>query len=301
MGIKVSRLLSTIVVLCAGAGCARLPRVVEASAAAPGDAACAALLPGRRDTIVSTIYATTGYDGPAAPAVRRFRAEVLRSIVAFYKAPERISVPALEQAALQPDSSDKGSLISGPLFDGEIAITIGGDGRVAEVRVVGATDGSNIFPSVRDAVLRADSAGDFVTGARAVSDGRLEVRIRVFGTGSQLPAPIDSTAPFIALAEFQLAVWRVDVPTRAIPGSAHPRYPSLLRNRGLSGTVLVQFIVDAGGRADPGSVQTIFASHPDFLRAVVEAMRTMRFNPGLVGGCAAPTWVRQRFDFRIDP
>ena len=41
-----------------------------------------------------------------------------------------------------------------------------------------------------------------------------------------------------------------------------PEYPSLLRTAGIQGRVVVRAIIDATGRAEPGSVQVIESPHP---------------------------------------
>ena len=91
----------------------------------------------------------------------------------------------------------------------------------------------------------------------------------------------------------------VDEDAMAAPGNRAPRYPRDLRARGVSGDVLIQFIVDTNGRADMSSVTPRLATAPGFLDAVVEHLPSMRYYAATVGGCAVPGWVMQPFSFRV--
>jgi TonB family protein len=91
----------------------------------------------------------------------------------------------------------------------------------------------------------------------------------------------------------------VDEDAMAAPGNRAPSYPRDLRARGVSGDVLIQFIVDTNGRADMSSVTPRLATAPGFLDAVVEHLPSMRYYAATVGGCAVPGWVMQPFSFRV--
>lgn len=76
-------------------------------------------------------------------------------------------------------------------------------------------------------------------------------------------------------------------------------YPPELRNISLTGEVVVRMIVDVDGHVRPGSVQVVRSSHPGFTRSVLEALRTMQFDPARVGGIAVPQVVEEPFTFSI--
>lgn len=77
------------------------------------------------------------------------------------------------------------------------------------------------------------------------------------------------------------------------------RYPKELLSFGVTGEVVVRFIVDPTGNVRPGSVAVLRANHPSFARTVTEALRTMKFVPARVGGIPVPQWVEQPFTFSI--
>lgn len=126
----------------------------------------------------------------------------------------------------------------------------------------------------------ADFSGRGVAGGRAT------------GVEGGKPAPlVKDDQPFF---EFQ-----VEKPVQALPGSASPRYPDILRQAGVEGEVLAQFVVDTTGRAEMGSYKVLKTSHDLFGTAVKNALPGMRFIPAEVGGRKVRQLVQQPFSFAI--
>lgn len=92
-----------------------------------------------------------------------------------------------------------------------------------------------------------------------------------------------------------LGLAEVDVPASLLPRSPMPRYPDVLRSRGLSGGVRIRFVVGTDGRVELGTVQILESSHPAFADAVRATLPRMRFRPAKVGSRA----VRQLVEFPI--
>lgn len=61
-------------------------------------------------------------------------------------------------------------------------------------------------------------------------------------------------------------------------------YPERLRDMGIEGRVVIQFVIDANGRVEMGSVQILSSSHQAFVGPAREVMDDMRFRPARVGG-----------------
>jgi protein TonB len=80
---------------------------------------------------------------------------------------------------------------------------------------------------------------------------------------------------------------------------ARPRYPEVLRNAGLSGRVLLQFIVDTTGRIDIGSAKTLQTTHDLFTRAVLAVLPDMRFLPTEVNGKRVRALAQMPFEFVV--
>ncbi|CAN5127705.1 hypothetical protein BH23GEM2_BH23GEM2_04610 [soil metagenome] len=106
------------------------------------------------------------------------------------------------------------------------------------------------------------------------------------GTGSA----IDLSQPF---REHQ-----VEVAVSAL-GNVTPNYPSSLRETGVEGQVVVEFVVNENGRVDMSSVKVIESSHALFTSSVRTALQKMRFSPAKVGGTSVKQYVQQPFTFRL--
>jgi len=104
-------------------------------------------------------------------------------------------------------------------------------------------------------------------------------------------AVVQSDQPYF---EFQ-----VEKPVVPAPGSVSPRYPDMLRQAGVEGEVLAQFVVDTTGRAEPGSLKILKSSHDMFVQSVKNALPNMKFIPAEVGGRKVKQLVQQPFTFSI--
>ncbi len=61
-------------------------------------------------------------------------------------------------------------------------------------------------------------------------------------------------------------------------------YPERLRDMGVEGRVVVQFVIDANGRVEMGSVQILSSSNDAFTRPARQVLGDMLFRPARVGG-----------------
>lgn len=100
----------------------------------------------------------------------------------------------------------------------------------------------------------------------------------------------DSGAPLSALA--------VDREVVVLRGAA-PRYPSLLANAGVEGTIVLHFVVDTLGRVEPASVEVIRADQRLFVESVREALSRTRFVPAEAAGRKVRQLVEQSFTFAL--
>lgn len=93
--------------------------------------------------------------------------------------------------------------------------------------------------------------------------------------------------------------WHVSELLMHIVSSAKPRYPSVLRQSGIDGRVVVRFMVDTSGLVDPVSIRVVTSTHELFTRAVRDALSEFRFKPAEVGGRRVPALAEMPFEFRI--
>jgi protein TonB len=105
----------------------------------------------------------------------------------------------------------------------------------------------------------------------------------VGGTG-----PVDNAQVFL---EAQLD----DPPSVLSPGPS--RYPEVLKAAGISGRVVLEFVVDTSGHVDASSIKIISTPHQGFNNAAREAVRATVFRPGKLRGQPVNVMVRQAVNF----
>jgi protein TonB len=86
---------------------------------------------------------------------------------------------------------------------------------------------------------------------------------------------------------------------RILGGAPAPRYPGALRESGVSGRVVVRFVVDTLGRVEPDAIVVLEATHALFADAVRSALGLYRFSPGEIGGRKVRTMMEQPFTFTL--
>ena len=83
-------------------------------------------------------------------------------------------------------------------------------------------------------------------------------------------------------------------------GGESPEYPSSLKDQGVEGSVVVQFVVNESGRVEPGTVKVLDSSNPAFTAAVKEALPRMKFSAAQIGGKKVSQLVQMPFQFHLN-
>ena len=86
------------------------------------------------------------------------------------------------------------------------------------------------------------------------------------------------------------------LPDSAVPVEAY--YPDSLRRSHLSGSAVVEFVVDASGRVEPETISIVTASHPAFGMAAREAVWSAHFYPALRAGQPVRQVVQLPMEFK---
>lgn len=108
--------------------------------------------------------------------------------------------------------------------------------------------------------------------------------------------PVDLEALVASLSVFTAE----QVDTRAVLRSQErldAAYPPELFATRTSGTVVAEFVVDAGGRIEPETLTIISSTHAVLTEAVKQALERSSFAPAQKDGKAVRQVLRQRFDF----
>lgn len=179
------------------------------------------------------------------------------------------------------------------------------DGHLTHIRAVGGTRDEAVDAAVVHA-MEALSASDLLPPLSppitAFGGDSLDLRIVVTpDLVGLLPQALSSSAAegVTPLLGLRLPIRRI---TRAIgprAGNRAPLYPADLRKAGVEGKTVFEFVVDADGRPDLTTVQVMSATAPQFLKAVLDALPDMRFEPLQVEGCPVPALVQMPFEFTL--
>jgi TonB family protein len=119
--------------------------------------------------------------------------------------------------------------------------------------------------------------------------------VNISGTAAPTRTPAAGN-PNLPYFDFQ-----VEKPAMVIQGTAAPQYPEDLRQRGIEGNVLVQFVVDAEGVPDVATFKVLKSDDAAFAEAVRAALPDMRFTPAqLSDGTKVKQLMQQPFGFKVN-
>jgi TonB family protein len=119
----------------------------------------------------------------------------------------------------------------------------------------------------------------------------------VGGTGAidQLPPPGEELAEAVYAATFDDARFE---PAQLV-SQPTPRYPPALLAAGLSGRVVLEFIVDTLGTVEPPSITVVESSHRAFEPSARESVSLAVFRPARLGSRAVRQRSRQTISFIV--
>jgi protein TonB len=105
------------------------------------------------------------------------------------------------------------------------------------------------------------------------------------GTG-----PVDLTQTFLEAA--------VDEPPERIAGP-NPRYPEMLRQAGVEGSVTLSFVIDTTGRVEANSIEIISSTNRAFETPARDVILRSTYRPGRVRGTPVRVLVQTSVAFNI--
>ena len=83
-----------------------------------------------------------------------------------------------------------------------------------------------------------------------------------------------------------------------LTGPVQPAYPYAMSVAGISGKVVVEFVIDASGKVSDAHV--VQSSHPEFEAPTVAAVNKWQFDPGRKSGQRVNTRATQLMEFNLD-
>lgn len=120
------------------------------------------------------------------------------------------------------------------------------------------------------------AAGGQAGGVEGGVEGGREGGV-VGGQGEEIPEPGGTYIASVVDRQAELSN------RRELPRLMRRLYPDVLRDAGIGGRVVVQFVVDTNGRVDMSTVKVMSASHDGFVDVTRQALREFRFRPARVG------------------
>jgi len=75
-------------------------------------------------------------------------------------------------------------------------------------------------------------------------------------------------------------------------------YPERQRRMGVGGSVQVQFVIAQNGKVEPGSVEVVDATTPEFASAAKSVVEKLEFVPGKKDGNAVRARVQQQIIYK---
>ncbi len=102
--------------------------------------------------------------------------------------------------------------------------------------------------------------------------------------------PVDFTQTFLETA--------VDERPERLSGP-YPRYPEMLRQAGMEGFVLLEFVIDTSGRVEEATLKVLQSTNRAFEGPARVVIRQSLYRPGRVRGQAVRVLVSQQIGFTI--
>jgi TonB family protein len=200
----------------------------------------------------------------------------------------------------------------------QVSFVVGVDGRVADARVLNASDTAFVAAALqalpvlrflpaqaggRPVAVRVEQPLQWSVAAPADSAGVVEgSEVDEAREGAEDPqngAAARVEAPHTGRVYELAAVTELPRPvsTSAFQQALARGYPPALRNAGESGRVIVRFMVDEEGRVRDARV--LRTSHRAFDAPTLAAVRHLRFRPARLNGQPVRVWVEQAIDWHV--
>lgn len=140
---------------------------------------------------------------------------------------------------------------------------------------------------------------EFVSVRGLESCGVIAIWSRPFRNRQRRQGPVDLADLERLIAERKVyTAAQVERPAVLTPGQeATPTYPDSLWNARVSGSAVAEFIVDAGGYIESGTVRIVSSTHPYFASAVRSSLEGATFRAAQLGGRGVRQLVQLPFRF----
>jgi TonB family protein len=194
------------------------------------------------------------------------------------------AVPALYLATLLQEIQ---LLLEAPdtiaqVSSGQMSAWLHADGRLTNPQATDTLLSPEVVRALAIAIDSASRLGGIGPVFPQLGADSVALRLVVYYASQRSPLSVPLFRVAIRRPYFE---FEVEKPALAERGNPAPKYPAHLRERGIHGEVLAQFVVDETGRAEMGTFKVLKASHEGFVKAVRAVVPRMRFIPAEIAGC----------------
>jgi TonB family protein len=188
--------------------------------------------------------------------------------------------------------SDRTGMSHAPYgLDGFIRFQIDSTGRLTNAPIVVSSASPEIVDGILASIQRADSNYAFPPPSKKLRQQNGEITLRFVDT--------------VATKERSVALLRLIVP--AIRADHDPivldfppmGYPPDMLRLGMSGRVMLEFIIRTDSTMDQSSLQVLESPHRDFATRALQGLTVAHYRPAKIGNCFVPALVRLPVDFKI--
>ncbi len=115
-----------------------------------------------------------------------------------------------------------------------------------------------------------------------------------------MPAALEVDSELGTITAVSVVYGKSDVDKRPERKSGPlPRYPALLRQAGIEGNVMVEFVITPEGKVDSSSVNVVESTNRAFEAPAMHVIRGSLYSPGEVDGAQVSTLVSQQIRFSL--
>jgi TonB family protein len=175
-------------------------------------------------------------------------------------------------------------------LSGSLEFNLDSLGRVTTQFATANTASTALNWALSQAVAAASASGDLPVPTKHMWSSKSPLTLTIGSSHAIRP----KTVPFLRT---MMLGYSIDVPPRMTkPGRAV--YPEIALRMRAEDRVVLEYIVDTTGAAEPASIRLVDAHYTEFVEAALRTIRETSFAPALVHGCAMPVLVRQAVVFK---
>jgi TonB family protein len=157
---------------------------------------------------------------------------------------------------------------------------------------IDVTDGAIHFVSQENSTIHIEGAMFGASTANWLSGTGRHIVVDKGGSGVHDGDPQSQAS----LASNTFFEFQVDTPA-VIRDAVKPKYPDALKDSGIGGEVLAQYVVDKTGHVDMASFKALKSTRAEFTAAVIDVLPTWKFAPAIMQGAKVSQLVQQAFEF----